>query len=218
MLQQILGSKILGRGRFLSLREIAFRDDRGRERLWESVDRSGNGSAAFVLARIVPDDQFLFVRQFRPPVGRLMLEFPAGLIDPGETPEQTAVRELYEETGFSGRVLAVSRPGFSSPGLTGEAITMVTMEIDGDACRGRKIDPHPEDSESIAAASPASSQNRRPPASGSIPRSTLFSPDWRSPRRPPEVGNENISRIGRRILEIRRLRRYIIAVIHTATG
>ena len=149
MLQQILGSKILGRGRFLSLREIAFRDDRGRERLWESVDRSGNGSAAFVLARIVPDDQFLFVRQFRPPVGRLMLEFPAGLIDPGETPEQTAVRELYEETGFSGRVLAVSRPGFSSPGLTGEAITMVTMEIDGDACRGRKIAPHPEDSESI---------------------------------------------------------------------
>ncbi len=149
MRQRILGDKILGRGRFLLLREVAFRDDRGRERIWESVDRSGNGCAAFVLARIVPDDQFVLIRQFRPPAGRLMLEFPAGLIDPGETPEETAVRELYEETGFEGRVLSATRPGFSSPGLTGEAITMVVMEIDGDACRGREVEPHPEDSESI---------------------------------------------------------------------
>ena len=88
-------------------------------------------------------------RQFRPPAGKLMLEFPAGLIEPGETPAETAERELYEETGYRGKVCSVSNPGYSSPGLTGEPITMVTMEIDGAAFRNREVVPHPEDSECI---------------------------------------------------------------------
>ena len=140
--------RVLGEGRFLVLRELEY-DNGSGPRLWEACDRNGTGSAAFILARIVPDDEILLVRQFRPPAGRLMLEFPAGLIDPGETAEQTAVRELYEETGYCGRVLGCSRPGWSSPGLTGETICMVWMEIDGDACRGRRIEPHPEENERI---------------------------------------------------------------------
>ena len=102
--------RVLGEGRFLVLRELEY-DNGSGPRLWEACDRNGTGSAAFILARIVPDDEILLVRQFRPPAGRLMLEFPAGLIDPGETAEQTAVRELYEETGYCGRVLGCSRPG-----------------------------------------------------------------------------------------------------------
>ena len=71
------------------------------------------------------------------------------MIEPGEEAAETAVRELYEETGYCGRVLRVFPPACSSPGLTGEAISMVLMEVDGDACRGKTILPHPEDSESI---------------------------------------------------------------------
>ena len=85
--------RVLGEGRFLVLRELEY-DNGSGPRLWEACDRNGTGSAAFILARIVPDDEILLVRQFRPPAGRLMLEFPAGLIDPGETAEQTAVREI----------------------------------------------------------------------------------------------------------------------------
>ena len=51
------------------------------------------------------DGTVVFVRQFRPAVGEDLLEIPAGVIDPGETPEVTVARELEEEIGF--RPLAV---------------------------------------------------------------------------------------------------------------
>jgi ADP-ribose pyrophosphatase len=49
---------------------------------------------------ITPERQILLVRQYRPAVERVTLELPAGLVDPGEEPEQTVRRELEEETGY----------------------------------------------------------------------------------------------------------------------
>lgn len=46
----------------------------------------------------------MIILQYRPPVEAFCVEFPAGLIDEGETPEQAAVRELKEETGYAGKV------------------------------------------------------------------------------------------------------------------
>ncbi len=46
-----------------------------------------------------PDGDIVMVRQFRPNLGRMTLELPAGAIDPGETAEQAAAREIVEETG-----------------------------------------------------------------------------------------------------------------------
>ena len=45
-------------------------------------------------------DCFLMVKQFRHGVEKIIYEFPAGIIEPGELPEQTASRELLEETGY----------------------------------------------------------------------------------------------------------------------
>lgn len=41
-------------------------------------------------------------KQYRAPIDQVVIEVPAGLIDPGETPEECAVRELKEETGYLG--------------------------------------------------------------------------------------------------------------------
>ena len=53
-----------------------------------------------VVAREKKSGKFLLVRQFRPTIEQETIEFPAGHIDPGETPEEAVRRELLEETGF----------------------------------------------------------------------------------------------------------------------
>ena len=125
-------------GKFIALRKLEYVDRRGVVRSWESADRvngtprsSNRPSAVLIIARIVPDNELLLVRQFRPPAGKLMIEFPAGLIDPGEDIETTAHRELYEETGYQGKFLFATEPGYSSPGLTGESVALCAMEING---------------------------------------------------------------------------------------
>jgi ADP-ribose pyrophosphatase len=56
---------------------------------------------AVLMLPILADGRLVLERQFRYPVGRVMLEFPAGKIDPNETPLATAKRELREEAGYT---------------------------------------------------------------------------------------------------------------------
>ncbi len=55
---------------------------------------------AVMVVPLLADGRFLMERQYRYPIGRVMLEFPAGKIDAGEAPFRCAVRELAEETGY----------------------------------------------------------------------------------------------------------------------
>lgn len=59
---------------------------------------------------VTPRGRVILIRQFRPAIEAVTLELPAGLVDPGDTPEQTARRELLEETGYAAeRVTAMGR-------------------------------------------------------------------------------------------------------------
>ncbi len=146
---QILTRTPLAAGRHLSLHIIEFMDDRGRVRKWEAAGRVGGLGAVMIIAVLQPDDRIVLVRQFRPPAGKYLIEFPAGLIDPGETPEETAIRELFEETGYRGDIVRTLPPAYNSPGMSGETITTVTMNINAELYRKTPPTPHPEDSESI---------------------------------------------------------------------
>lgn len=64
-------------------------------------------------------------REYRFPVDEVIYQLPAGLIDPGETPGQAAVREMREETGavfeeYTGGEAFCRRPFFLAPGFTDE--------------------------------------------------------------------------------------------------
>lgn len=72
----------------------------------------------------------LLVRQYRPAMGRMELELPAGAIDPGETPGQAAARELLEETGHTGtnwQALGVVEP---SPGYIAQSCHLFACDAE----------------------------------------------------------------------------------------
>ena len=76
----------------------------------------------------VKDGCFYFVKQFRYAVHRLMTEIPAGLIDPGETPKEAAVRELQEEIGLKPLRLEYLCSIQPSPGFLDEEHTIFMAE------------------------------------------------------------------------------------------
>jgi ADP-ribose pyrophosphatase len=53
------------------------------------------------IVALTPDDCVVMVHQYRHGAERVTLETPGGMVDPGETPEQAAARELLEETGYA---------------------------------------------------------------------------------------------------------------------
>jgi 8-oxo-dGTP pyrophosphatase MutT (NUDIX family) len=106
-----------------------FEDRNGKLQKWEFLERSKDTKAVVVNA--YQKDKVILVKQFRYPINMYSIEFPAGLIDHGETPEKTALRELQEETGYTGAVTRVSPPLCTSAGITSEIIYMVDIDITG---------------------------------------------------------------------------------------
>ena len=91
---------------------------------WEYVARTNPGGAAVIIA-VTPENNVLFVEQFRVPIQSRTLEFPAGLI--GDNPEIanehaaiTAARELEEETGWLPETVEYVHGGPSSAGMSTE--------------------------------------------------------------------------------------------------
>jgi ADP-ribose pyrophosphatase len=82
----------------------------------------------------------LFVRQFRKPVDCHCLEIVAGLIEPGETPEDCAVRELSEETGYVANSIEELGDVMLTPGYSDERIHLFFAEVDGSR-REQSLDP-----------------------------------------------------------------------------
>jgi ADP-ribose pyrophosphatase len=96
LIEQRLQSEQLLRGRFLDVRRDTVRLADGHTVTREYIVHPG----AVVVVPLLPDGRLVMERQYRYPLGRVLLEFPAGKIDPGEAPFVTAVRELIEETGY----------------------------------------------------------------------------------------------------------------------
>ncbi|KAI9596546.1 NUDIX hydrolase domain-like protein [Syncephalis fuscata] len=75
----------------------------------------------------------LLVLQYRPPIDAYVLEFPSGLVDPGEIAANAALRELLEETGYRGRVTHIGQLIAYEPGLTNSGTRLVRVEVNLDA-------------------------------------------------------------------------------------
>ncbi len=94
--EQTVSSRLIYEGRAIRVRLDTVRTAAGRETTREIVEHDE------CVAVVAVDDsgQVLLVRQFRKPVGKELLEIPAGGIDPGEDPAAAVQREMREETGY----------------------------------------------------------------------------------------------------------------------
>ena len=96
---------------------------------WSFVERA-NARAVVVIVPLTAERRLLFVEQHRVPLGRNVIEFPAGLVgdEPGHEQEdliEAARRELLEETGFAAATLNLVSTSATSPGLTSELVRFV---------------------------------------------------------------------------------------------
>lgn len=87
-------------------------------------------AAAVALLAITPDDQVLINREYRVAINAESYAFPAGLINPEESPSHAAKRELEEETGFVAQSLSEMCTVRSSEGMTDENVHLFLAHID----------------------------------------------------------------------------------------
>jgi ADP-ribose pyrophosphatase len=128
-------SELVYQGLFLKVRRDKARLPDGSIHGREWVVHPG---ASAILA-LADDGRVLIERQFRYAMQQVYVEIPAGKIDPGETPLQTARRELLEETGYTAKQWALLTRIHPAIGFTNEIIDIFLARELG-ARETRKLD------------------------------------------------------------------------------
>jgi len=114
----ILSHEEIYRGKIVTLHVDTIRQASGTSTIREVVLHPGGVTAIPVLK----DGRLLLIRQFRYPIGKFILELPAGKLDSGQTPLDTIAREIEEETGYCAGTLTQVCTFYTTPGFSNEAI------------------------------------------------------------------------------------------------
>ncbi len=114
--EKTLDRKYIFEGRTINLRVDTVLTADGRRATREIVEHPD----AVVMAPLDADNNVLMVNQFRAPLGKNLLEIPAGGIEKGEDAEAAVIREMQEETGFKPRKLVFLTGFYTAPGFSNE--------------------------------------------------------------------------------------------------
>ncbi|MGC4376435.1 NUDIX hydrolase [Fictibacillus sp. Mic-4] len=116
--EKTLSTEEIFKGRIIDVQvdEVLLPDGKKGKR--EIVKHPG----AVAVIALTPHDKLLLVRQFRKPLEKTIIEIPAGKLEKGEDPEESAKRELLEETGYECQTLAHVTSFYTAPGFSDELI------------------------------------------------------------------------------------------------
>ena len=106
------------RGRVIRLVVKDLRLPNGRRARFNIIEHPG----AVAIVPVFDNGDIMLIRQFRPSIGREIFEIPAGTLEDGESPLQTARREIAEETGHRARRWTRLGAFYTAPGFCTERI------------------------------------------------------------------------------------------------
>lgn len=131
-------------GKFITRYDLTYETVDKKEKIYEIISRKKNlekieeirgnePDAVVIIATDETGERILVDREFRLAVGDWVYNFPAGLIDPGEKPEESAVRELREETGLElYEMNDLIGPSYSAVGFSNEINVCVVGKARGE--------------------------------------------------------------------------------------
>ena len=117
-LSEMLSSRRGFDGAWVHVRVDDVRLPTGRVTTREVVEHPGS----VAIVGVTSDENVLLLRQSHHAIGRTLLGIPAGTLEPGESPEACARRELTEETGYRAGRLTQLASSYTSPGYTDERL------------------------------------------------------------------------------------------------
>lgn len=152
-----LSDELIHEGNWLRLSKVKYLDPNGKERSWESVARrdrmqgtdTDSVAAIAIYRRLLHYDVIVLVRQYRPAINGYTIEFPAGLLEAGETSEEAAERELKEETGWHGEITHMSERLAIDPACSSSIVRYATVKINGDSPENKINKPQPSEGEFV---------------------------------------------------------------------
>jgi ADP-ribose pyrophosphatase len=135
MQPEIIKKHCIAKTKFLDLIETTYKNKNGKQSTWVSAERPNNQNAV-VIAALVHEDRepcLVVIKEFRVPIQGYEWGLPAGLIEPGQSAEATAIKELQEETGLhvSTFIRPISPMVFNTPGITNEAVSFAFVYAEG---------------------------------------------------------------------------------------
>lgn len=125
--EKTLEQDYIYRGKILDFHVDRAELENGRTVKRECVDHHGG----VCIAALTESNELYFVRQYRYPYHEVVLELPAGKLEPNEDPFEAGKRELREETGVAGKNYVNMGRLYPSPGYTNEIIYLY-------ACRAER--------------------------------------------------------------------------------
>ncbi|UPR33043.1 ADP compounds hydrolase NudE [Vibrio cyclitrophicus] len=123
---EILAQQTVAQSKLFSIESLDLRFSNGVERTYERMKPSGRN--AVMMVPITEQGDILLVREYAAGTERYELGFPKGLIDPGEQPNEAAVRELKEEIGFGANKLTPLKEVILAPSYFSSKMTLFIAE------------------------------------------------------------------------------------------
>ncbi len=148
----------VNQGKFITRYDLTYETEKGNIKKYEMISRNGDcrsfddirshkSEAVVLIIHDKDNSRILLNKEYRMAVGDIAINFPAGLIDPGEDVETAAKRELWEETGLTLTSVKVKWPSsFSAVGIMNERSEVVIGTAEGEFA------PSTSDEEEISAA------------------------------------------------------------------